>query len=498
VTICGTVGGSKALVLKTSTKKKGKHKMETQQTGSSSLFSLLTKAMSKDPRIAQRVTAHVRAVSNHNTVIAYHNNGSSEEDKKKLYADCLVAIRNGDYSKLQGQVAAGQATPPQEERQEEKPAPAPRSRKPAFRAPEPIKTVAEQVDEITAQINQQESSPEKIQAIDSNNPAELIARALQMLQPKHEAPKVEIDEARILTLVAEKSAAIETNVKEYAGRMVDNYLKAIPPRAVVEIRPIEGEKFEIPRQHYKFPLLMACLSQRIPVCLVGPAGSSKSTACKYAADALKLPFGTVNFGPTTSKADLFGYKDANGNYHSTELVRTALAGGVFCGDEFDAGHAGIATMINMPLANRILPTPEGTKEVHADWIPVFAGNTFGTGANRMYVGRNQMDAATLDRMVFIEWDYDVGLEAAILGEVKDSPEFDIAEGGSEKPGQWLERVEKVRAAVAKLGIRHLVTPRASIYGSKLLLAGVGLKHVQDIVLWKGLDSESVNKIKSSL
>ena len=37
-------------------------------------------------------------------------------------------------------------------------------------------------------------------------------------------------------------------------------------------------------------------------------------------------------------------------------------------------------------------------------------NTFGTGADPIYAGRNQLDGATLDRFVVIEMTYDAALE----------------------------------------------------------------------------------------
>lgn len=461
---------------------------ELKENPSEKLFGLLSRAMNGNPALSQRITNHVRAVSGHNTLITYHRNGASETDKVKLYSACLVAIRENKFDKLLGQAAAGQASVEEEPEKKEEPKPREAQKKP--------KPVVQDVEfkETPA------PEPVAVVAAASNDPADLLAASLRALMQQRQ--QVQIDEGTVKTIVemsvASRIQGIENDLNEYASKRITGYLESIPARDVVEIRPVMGDKFDIPRQHYKFGLLMACLAQRIPVCMVGPAASSKSTAAKFAAEALNLKFGASNFGPTTSKSDLFGYKDATGNYHSTELVRTALEGGVWCGDEFDRGHAGVSTMLNMPLANRIIPLPDGTKAVHDDWVPVLTANTYGTGANRLYVGANQMDAATLDRMAFIEWDYDAGLEGALIGVEVKSPEFDLSKGGSCDPQRWLDGVCRTRAAIAKLGIRHLVTPRASIYGAKLLAAGVGIDHVQDIILWKGLDAESVRKVKEAM
>lgn len=477
-------------------------------------FGALQRAMQSDTDFCQRVNNHIRAISGHANVVAFINNGSSDEEKQQVLVECLVAFRNKDYSKLRSPAKEAQLTEAAKEIETQRRFEVEADDPPT---PGPIDDMAEEEEE------EHHTPPPAPPMPDASDP---VQQAMLLLkQAIYQPKKAEIDETRVTQIVDTvisrvlklELKEIEVRVNEANKGRLENFLtntneafkkfgddlktevQQMLGRATIEIRPLAGDTIEISRQHYKFPLLVACLNQRIPVCLVGPAGGSKSTVCAAAAKALSLPFGAINFGPTTTKTDLYGYKDATGHYHSTELVRTALNGGVFCGDELDRGHAGVATMLNMPLANRLLPLPDGTKPVHDDWIPVFCGNTYGTGANRQYVGANQLDAATLDRMVFIEFDYDEGLEAHILG-VKGikSPKFDLAEGGTVTTKEWLKRVQSARAAVASLGIRHLITPRASIYGAKLLAAGVGLTHVDTIVLWKGLDAESVNKVKSNI
>ncbi|MCH7728630.1 MAG: hypothetical protein IH991_19420, partial [Planctomycetes bacterium] len=70
-------------------------------------------------------------------------------------------------------------------------------------------------------------------------------------------------------------------------------------------------------------------------------------------------------------------------------------------------------VVNAALANGHLRLPDGTTvDRHADFVCAAAANTFGTGADRQYVGRNQLDAATLDRFAAcrLAFDYDVDLE----------------------------------------------------------------------------------------
>src|SRR5690606_29333119 len=117
---------------------------------------------------------------------------------------------------------------------------------------------------------------------------------------------------------------------------------------------------------------------------------------------------------------------------------------------------------------------------HEKFALVACLNTFGSGADRLYVGRNQLDAATLDRFCFLNWRYDEKLERAIAG--NDS---------------WCDRVQSLRRGVEKEKARVVISPRASIYGAKLLAAGASRDSVEDQLIWKGLDSESRHRIEAA-
>jgi MoxR-like ATPase len=113
---------------------------------------------------------------------------------------------------------------------------------------------------------------------------------------------------------------------------------------------------------------------------------------------------------------------------------------------------------------------------HEDFILVATANTYGTGANAQYAGRNALDAATLDRFNTIQWDYDEDLEYSIC------------------PTAWCKRVQLVRKAVANLGIKAVISPRATFNGQKLLDAGMDLFKVEKQLLWRGLDGSKIEKI----
>jgi hypothetical protein len=268
--------------------------------------------------------------------------------------------------------------------------------------------------------------------------------------------------------------------------------KAEPREIVVKIA--DRPAVTISRQHFKFPLLLATIAAKVPAFLVGPAGTGKTSAAHAAANALGLPFYAISVGPMTSKSDLFGMRDASGHYHESDLVKAATRGGVFLFDELDAGNAATMTSINMLLANGSFSTPDGMREKSPDFVPVFALNTYGTGASREYVGRNQLDAATLDRGAFLDWPLDASLESSFLGIDETAPAFNLSEGGAATAGAWLEKIRAVRSATALHKVRHIISPRAAIYGMQLAAAGVGCKHAAAALLRKGLDDVTAAKL----
>jgi len=302
--------------------------------------------------------------------------------------------------------------------------------------------------------------------------------------------------ARLAAALRELTAAAPAAAPLDEERVIDlirtHAPKAEPREIVVKIA--DRPAVTISRQHYKFPLLLATIAAKVPAFLVGPAGTGKTSAAHAAANALGLPFYAISVGPMTSKSDLFGMRDASGHYHESDLVKAATRGGVFLFDELDAGNAATMTSINMLLANGSFSTPDGMREKSPDFVPVFALNTYGTGASREYVGRNQLDAATLDRGAFLDWPLDASLESSFLGIDETAPAFNLSEGGAATAGAWLDKIRAVRSAAALHKIRHIVSPRAAIYGMQLAAAGVGCKHAAAALLRKGLDDATAAKL----
>lgn len=213
--------------------------------------------------------------------------------------------------------------------------------------------------------------------------------------------------------------------------------------------------------------------------LVGPAGGGKTTCCEKVAEILSLAFYPMSVGPQTTKSDLLGFIDAAGNYHTTPLREAFEKGGLLLLDEVDAANAGVLTIINALLANGYCSFPDGVKQHNENFRCICACNTYGRGADRQYVGRNQLDAATLDRFAVVDFDYDEDMERAIAGN-----------------NTWVAKVQKYRKRAFELKMRVVISPRASINGAKLLASGLPEKLVEELTVWKGVSAEIRSKIQA--
>lgn len=269
--------------------------------------------------------------------------------------------------------------------------------------------------------------------------------------------------------------------KEKMTDRVKQALLDVVPRQI-EIHNIENNKKKVlDEQHHTFDKLLKYVSTRTNSYLVGPAGSGKTKAAFEVAKALDISFYSMSVGPMTTQTQIMGYMDAVGKYVPSIFRKAYQEGGIFLFDEIDSANSSVFTCINQATSSDICSFPDGMVIRHKDFICLAAANTYGRGADRIYVGRNQLDGATLDRFSIIEWEIDEKLELRISSN-----------------NNWTKRVQKIRKIILQEKIRHLVSPRASIIGGQLLAIGIPESEVEESVIWKGLDKEQIKKIKAFL
>lgn len=299
----------------------------------------------------------------------------------------------------------------------------------------------------------------------ADNETDMLREALRKLLG---AQDVKIDVDLIRKIAAEEAAKVAMPVH----------------RIEIAITQADGSVTvtDVGLAHKHFPkLLKACRVRdakgyAIPVWLPGPAGSGKTTAAMQAATALSIPF--HHTGSVDTEYKLLGFIDAQGRCINPAFRKAYEFGGVFLFDEVDASHPQALVALNAALENGECAFPDGSVKRHKDCVIICAANTYGHGATHEYVGRMKLDAATLDRFTMIDWPYDEPMELALSGNA-----------------EWTRKVQKIRHAIAQKGIKHVVSPRASIRGALYLAAGFSEAEVMDMVVWKGLSADQISSVK---
>lgn len=308
--------------------------------------------------------------------------------------------------------------------------------------------------------------------------------------------------ARGITLFSAGQEVVDEPVAQYDVAPV-----APAPVAAPEVEVAPGEI-----RHFNYSALLRIVRARVNAWLVGPAGSGKTSAAEKVAQDLSLKFYSKSVGPQTSESSLLGYQDANGRTVRTPLREAFEHGGVFLLDEIDAANPAVLVVVNALLANGSCQFPDAHVEKHPDFILIAGANTIGQGADRQYVGRNQIDAATLDRFVNLVWEYDPAIEAAAAGVsldvVSEAPRpnairFESGvtpEQTEQRVAEFVRHVIRVRNACSSFGrsVRFVVSPRASKHGAALIRQGFSVADACELALWKGLDADTRSKLECCL
>jgi MoxR-like ATPase len=281
---------------------------------------------------------------------------------------------------------------------------------------------------------------------------------------------------------------MDTAVDKVIGLMIARFTELVPQLVsdnlallsrVEEIKINKLPPVKIDTAHKLLPTIVRAVAAGTTPYLVGPAGSGKTTLAQQVCKVMKRRF--YMEARVTSDFKLIGFTDAAGHVVRTQFREAYEHGGGFLFDEVDASDPDAMTAFNAALANGVCAFPDGLVAAHKDFFAIAAGNTFGRGADRQYVGRNQLDAATLDRFQTYEVDYDEQLELTLAGNA-----------------DWTRYVQKVRAAVEAEKVRHVVSPRASIAGAKLLAAGEERSIVEECCVWKGLDAATRQRVTARM
>ncbi|MGH3953502.1 MAG: AAA family ATPase [Mycobacterium sp.] len=296
-----------------------------------------------------------------------------------------------------------------------------------------------------------------------------------------DANKAQAAMAALQDLFGAPKAIDHAEVERIAREVING---VVYPTKTVVVR--DGERTEIEgTTHPRLGDVVMAVSAGEHVMMVGPAGTGKSTIAEQAATSLNMSSYSISLSPQTPASALLGYMQAAGEYVRTLFREAYENGGVFHFDEVDNAHPSVLAVINAGLANGHMAFPDGMVKRHEKFRTVASANTYGRGANRQYVGRQQLDAATLDRFSVITIDVDEALETALVYATG------VAKVTADKV---LTYVRKLRSAGETNGLNVVLSPRASVGMARLLHAGFDWDQAVDSRVRRGLDDTTWDKL----
>jgi MoxR-like ATPase len=281
--------------------------------------------------------------------------------------------------------------------------------------------------------------------------------------------------------ISDSAGASKFDMEEVLAK-VDDYIKAKYGDITARITYTLNDKVILKDEivHDEFQTVVQFVKADEPVRLVGPAGTGKNVLVHQVAKALNLQFYFSN--AITEEYKLTGFIDAMGKYHETEFYRAFTKGGLFMLDEIDASIPETLVILNAAIANRYFDFPHvGRVKAHSDFRIIAAGNTYGTGASYQYVGRNQLDGASLNRFAIVEINYDKKIENSISSD-----------------SELVAFIRNFRKAVEKNGINHIVSYRELGRLDKMIRVGMEITKALKSCLIKNLKQDELKIIINSL
>lgn len=274
---------------------------------------------------------------------------------------------------------------------------------------------------------------------------------------------------------------VRKEISEEVEKIISEEKKKLnlPTVHIINLHGEEIGRTDAEHFHEKFEEILSLVNMDEPVMLIGPAGSGKNYSIAQVSKALNKHMYYTNNASNEFK--LTGFIDAGGNYRDTEFYKAFKNGGVFFLDEIDNSDPSALIVINSALANGYMAFPHETIDRHPDFRMVAAANTWGRGSDFQYVGRNALDASTLDRFDNVFFDYDMALEEKLY------PNDSV-----------LDFMWAFRDAVEKSRIPHIVSTRGIGKVYKKEISGFSPETTLRVNVIRNLSQDDLNVILGNM
>lgn len=267
-----------------------------------------------------------------------------------------------------------------------------------------------------------------------------------------------VDAAIELVAQQAKAPVLQIHVRDEAPRVLEGLHHAMMPEVL---------RLSTQRQRN---------GQLLNVMMKGPAGSGKTTIAKSIGKALERKATVISCSAGMSEAQLFGRLlplGAGGafKYVESPFVKAYRTGGVILLDEVDGADSNLMLALNAAVDNggieieaRAANELDTLVTRHPETIILAGANTFGTGPDTVYVGRNALDGAFLNRFYPVEIGYDAAIE-----EQCGTPAV-------------VARVQTIRLKAEQAKIRRIVSTRMILQMDAAITAGATLEHATSQLL----------------
>lgn len=301
--------------------------------------------------------------------------------------------------------------------------------------------------------------------------ARQLADALAALMPTQQAQAAPVDADMVREIIREE-------------------LQGVAPRRLqIEI----GDSVQVVGEH-PHPMLEKVLrlaQAGLNVLLVGGAGSGKTHLAEQVAAILGRDYGSISCTAGASESELLGWLMPVGEggrfeYAPAQFITLYENGNsLFLFDELDAADPNMLLAVNTALSNGKLHVPRRfnnpTVTRGQNQIVMATANTHGTGADMIYNGRSALDGATLDRFYVVNVDYNLSLEASIMGVnvIDGSPVWKAATPDTLQDDmvKLYETIKAVRDMAASNKLRRIISTRAFQKAAAARRAGVPVDEI---------------------